>query len=259
MSTPKITVLIVDDEPLAREKISTLLRDEGDFELIGECENGLQAVEAIRRLRPDLVFLDVQMPGMTGVEVLRCLEQEEWPAVVFVTAFDEYAVEAFELNAQDYLLKPFDFERFKKTLDRLHHHIRLQRTEADNSRLQSLLQQLRSEATYRDRLMIKSRGDIYFLKTSEIDWIEAAGNYINIHTGRKTHLLRESMSNIEAQLDPRHFIRIHRSKIVNIEQVAKLHSDLHGEYFVTLKDGTCLVLSRTYRRNMLRHFNKNSE
>lgn len=254
MNHEKISVLIVDDEPFARDKIRTLLADEADFIVDGECGNGKEAVQAIHSQQPDVVFLDIQMPEMNGFEVLQNLDMAALPIIVFVTAFDEFAVNAFEIHALDYLLKPFDYERFHKTVERIRSHIRKSDSGGLTFRLEMLLEQLENKPKYLQRLMIKSRGDIYFLKTDEIDWIEASGNYITIYTGKKTHLLRESISGIAEKLDPEKFARIHRSQIVNIERIDKLNSDMHGEYIITLNNGKALLLSRTYRDNLLRHF-----
>lgn len=254
MSLSPARVLIVDDEPFAREKIRGFLAEEADFYVIGECGNGEEALRAMQTQQPEVVFLDIQMPRMNGFEVLQQLDTARLPTIVFVTAFDEFALNAFETHALDYLLKPFDFERFQKTLARLREHLKLRQAAELNSKLEQLLQQLHSGPAYLQRLMIKSRGDIYFVKTADIDWIEAAGNYITLHTGKKTHLLRDSISNMQRKLDPARFARIHRSQIVNVDRIRKLNSDLHGDYFITMQDGTSLILSRTYRDNLLRHF-----
>lgn len=253
MTQKQISVLIVDDEPFARDKIRNFLNDEVDFEVIGECGNGRQAVEVLHATSPDVLFLDIQMPEMNGFEVLQNIDLPSLPLIIFVTAFDEFAINAFEIHALDYLLKPFDYERFQKTLDRIRKAARTNGSVL-SAKLEKLLEQIESKPKYLQRLMIKARGDIYFLKTDEIDWIEASGNYITIYSGKKTHLLRESLSSIAEKLNPEQFARIHRSQIVNIERIEKLNSDMHGEYIITLKNGKALVLSRTFRDNLLRHF-----
>ena len=239
-------ILIVDDEPLARERIRTLLAERTDVETVGECRDGQEAVEAIHSLAPDLVFLDVQMPELDGFGVIEAVGAEAMPAVIFVTAYDQHALRAFEVHALDYLLKPFDIERFNEALDRA---LRLldHRSDAVSQKLARLLDDLGTAPSHLDRLMIKSRARIYFVRVDEIDWIEAAGNYLRLHTGTDTHLLRQTMTRMEDQLDPNQFIRIHRSTIVNVDRVKELQSLFSGDYEVTLTDGTKLTLSRSYR------------
>jgi two-component system, LytTR family, response regulator len=246
-----IRVLVVDDEPLAREKIRGMTADDPEVRVVGECSNGAEAIEAIQNLKPDLVLLDVQMPEVGGFAVLEALKDGPLPAVIFITAYDHYAVRAFEVHALDYLLKPFDRERFAAALARAKSHfLREQRPpDADglDARILALLEQMREMPRYHERLVVKSSGRVFFLNTSEIDWIEAEGNYVNIHTGKKSHLLRETISGLENQLDPREFVRIHRSAIVNISRIKELQPWSHGEYHVILHDGTRLTLSRSYR------------
>ncbi|HEX5707293.1 MAG TPA: LytTR family DNA-binding domain-containing protein [Pyrinomonadaceae bacterium] len=249
--TGRIRMLVVDDEPLARDKIRQMARRDPDIEIVGECSNGHEALEAFHALRPDLLLLDVQMPELGGFEVLEALKGEpHGPIVIFVTAYDQYAVRAFEYHALDYLLKPFDRERFEAAIGHAKGHLRERGTNGYvDRRILALLEQLRT-GRYIERLVVKNGGRVYFLETSEIDWIEAEGNYISIHTGKKSHLLRETISNLEAQLDPRRFVRIHRSAIVNIGRVQELQPWTHGEYHVILHDGTQLTLSRNYRENL---------
>ena len=252
----KITLVLVDDEPLARKKVRTLLRDEADFEIIGECANGDEAIVRIPQLKPDAVFLDIQMPGMSGFDVVRRLPQEERPILVFVTAYDQFALDAFEAHALDYLLKPFDYDRLAQTLERVRKYVAMQQTNAASDKIDALLNSLSEPPKIQDRFMVKSGSDIYFLKTSEIDWIEAAGNYVNVHLGKKTHLLRETMSSIEGKLDSGRFVRNHRSQIVNIDKIKKLSIIEHGEYIITLNTGKELSLSRTYRERFLNRFER---
>lgn len=247
MTSLKFRILIVDDEALARDRIRALLEHRNDVELIGECASGYEAVEAIQRLNPDLVYLDVQMPELDGFEVLARLGTASLPTVIFVTAFDTYALKAFEVHALDYLLKPFDRERFETSLERAILQTRNQRNNTLNQRFLALLDDIRSENRHLERFVIKTGGRIYFLKSDEIDWIEAAGNYVRLHSGSQSHLLRETMNGIEAQLDRSRFVRIHRSVIVNIECIKDLLPLFHGDYSVRLQDGTELTLSRTYR------------
>jgi two-component system LytT family response regulator len=243
----QIRVLIVDDEPLARERLRDLLAEEPDTVVVGECANGTEARTALPKLAPDLVFLDVQMPGLDGFGFLDGLEADRLPAIVFVTAYDQYALRAFEVHAVDYLMKPFDRERFQKALDRARREIHHEHSRDLNERLLKLIRDLSGDQPQPDRLMVKSGGRIRFLKTEEIDWIEAAGNYVRLRVGDETHLLRETMAGIEAKLERQRFLRIHRSTIVNIERIKEIYPRLYGEYVVTMRDGTQLTMSRGYR------------
>ena len=243
----KIRTVIVDDEPLARERIRTLLEREDDVEVVAECGSGQEAALALERESPDLVFLDVQIPGPDGFAVLEGVAPETAPVVVFVTAYDQYALQAFEVHAVDYLLKPFDEERFRKALDRARGAVAGRDGRTVNEKLLSLLKDLKAPAAYLERLVVKSAGRLFFLRTEEIDWIESAGNYVCLHVGAETHLLRETMSGLESRLDPARFVRIHRTAIVNIDEIKELQPLFHGEYQVVLRDGTQLTLSRSYR------------
>jgi two-component system LytT family response regulator len=241
----KIRTLIVDDEPLARERLRTLLAVEEDIEVIGESGDGRTAVGMIRKLAPDLVFLDVQMPELDGFGVLEALKPGEIQAIVFVTAYDEYALRAFDVRALDYLLKPFDRARFHRALSRARADLRGDREEIDR-RLRDLLEEFRGDRQGLERIVIKSSGRVIFLRSEEIDWIEAAGNYVKLHAGDKAHLLRETMKGIEEKLDARTFVRVHRSRIVNLDRVRELQPWFHGEYVITLEDGTELTSGRSY-------------
>jgi two-component system LytT family response regulator len=237
--------LIVDDEPLARERLRTLLQQEPDVEIVGESSDGRQAVTAITQLAPDLVFLDIQMPSLDGFGVLKAIEDRPLPTVVFVTAYDQYALQAFEVHALDYLLKPFTARRFQKALQRA----RLEQKREGNGnsverRLLNLLDDIGGDKRFTKRIVVKSSGRIHFVKVDEIDWIEAEGNYVRLHLGPSSHLLRETMKGMEAALDPDKFLRIHRSTIVNAERIRELQPLFHGEYAVLLHDGTRLVASR---------------
>jgi two-component system LytT family response regulator len=242
-----LRTLIVDDEPLARRRLRTLLEGEPDVELVGECADGDEAVAAVRERQPDLVFLDVQMPGRNGFGVLEALAPYAPPAVVFVTAHDRYALKAFDVHALDYLLKPFDRPRFRKALERARAQLRREPGPGVNERLLALLADVREARPPLERLVVKSAGRVSFVRTDEIDWIEAAGNYLRLHVGGDTPLLRETMNSLEARLDGRRFVRIHRSTIVNIERIRELQPSFHGDYAVRLRDGTELTLSRGYR------------
>ena len=246
----RIRTLIVDDEPLARERIRTLLQKEADIEIIGECADGRGAVAAISKDRPDLVFLDVQMPELDGFGVLEQLDSEARPAVVFVTAHDKFALRAFEVHALDYLLKPFDSGRFKKALERARDRIQRQQTGELSHRISELLADLKTGAKHPERLAIKSGGKVLFLKIDEIDWIEAADNYVELHIGNESHLHRETMAALEGKLPADKFMRISRSTIVNIERIKELQPMFHGEYAVILRNGTRLTLSRSHREKL---------
>jgi two-component system, LytTR family, response regulator len=251
MADPKkIRAIIVDDEPPARNKIRELLKTESDVEVIDECTNGAEAVQSIAANTPDLVFLDIQMPELDGFGVIDTIGAENFPAVVFVTAYDQYAVQAFEVHAVDYLLKPFDRQRFQTALNRVREQLEPDHRDELNQQLNSLLRQLKGPKKQADRLVVKSGGRVFFLKNDEIDWIEAAGNYVRLHVGTETHLLRETMNAIQKKLDPAVFIRIHRSTFVNIERVKELQPWFHGEYVVIMRDGTQLTMSRSYRTNL---------
>jgi len=246
----RIRTLIVDDEPLARERIRALLQKEADIEIIGECADGRGAVAAISKDRPDLVFLDVQMPELDGFGVLEQLDSEARPAVVFVTAHDKFALRAFEVHALDYLLKPFDSGRFKKALERARDRIQRQQTGELSHRISELLADLKTGAKHPERLAIKSGGKVLFLKIDEIDWIEAADNYVELHIGNESHLHRETMAALEGKLPADKFMRISRSTIVNIERIKELQPMFHGEYAVILRNGTRLTLSRSHREKL---------
>ena len=247
----KIKTLIVDDEAIARERVRRFLTAEADIEILGECRDGREAVAAIKRLQPDLVFLDIQMPQMDGFATLAALDAAELPAIVFVTAYDQYAIQAFAVHALDYLLKPFNQERFSQSLNHVRQHLARRGDQHPgrnvDTRLLSLLEELKAGPKYAERIVIKTTGRVYFLKTSEIDWIEACGNYVNLHAGSETHLLRETLSHLERRLDPKIFLRIHRSRLVNLDCIKELTPLFNGDYTVLLHDGTELTLSRTYR------------
>jgi two-component system, LytTR family, response regulator len=245
-----IRALVVDDEPLARERVATLLKGEPDVEIAAECRDGQEAVDAIVALEPDLVFLDIQMPGVDGFEVIKAIGPERMPLVIFVTAYDQHAIHAFEVRALDYLLKPFDRDRFARALARARVQIEGRETGDLGRRLLALVQEIRPGPPRSDRLVIKAGGKLCFLRTGEIDWIEAAGNYAKVHVGGDAHLLRETMQTLEGRLDPDQFIRIHRSRIVNIERIKEMQPWLNGEYVVVLKDGVKLTLSRGYREKL---------
>jgi two-component system, LytTR family, response regulator len=255
---PRIRTIIVDDEPLARRGIRAHLKNEKDFEVISECRDGREAVKMIETQAPDLVFLDVQMPELDGFGVVDAIGAARMPAVIFVTAYDRYALRAFEVHALDYLLKPFDDERFAEALLRARRHIERRDIGDLGRRLQDLLDDLQPRPKHAERLVIKSVGRISFLSVGEVDWIEAADNYVRLHAGGESHLLRETMNSLEQRLDPNQFVRIHRSRIVNIQRVKEMRPLFRGEYDVLLKDGTRLETGRGFRDRVQRLLNESS-
>jgi two-component system, LytTR family, response regulator len=256
-----VRVVVVDDEPLARRRVLRLLKEQDDeVEVVAVCATGMQAVEAIRESRPDLVFLDVQMPEMDGFEVLERLGAE-LPPVIFVTAYDQYALRAFEVHALDYLLKPFDGERFRQAFRRGRGQLE-RRSSAHVQKLTVMLEQLSRERRsleeklsagrpqHMEWVMVKARGKIEFLRTAEVDWIEAEGNYVRLHASKRGFLIREKISTLEERLDPDRFIRVHRSTIVNLDRVTELRPLPSGDCIILLRDGTELKLSRGYRQKL---------
>lgn len=252
-----IDVLIVDDEPLARARLRRLVSGEPDLRLIGECANGGEAIAAIREGRPALVFLDIDMPDMTGFEVLDALPPARRPAVVFVTAYDEFAVRAFEVHALDYLLKPFETPRFAVALGRARAHLASGRNpvgavnallEEVRARQHAIEGMIRSSApVHPHRLVVRSGRDLVFVKVRDIDWISAADNYVELHVASTTHLLRETMNSVERRLDPAQFVRIRRDAIVNLDRVRVVRTGESGEPELVMRDGTPLRLGRAYR------------
>ncbi len=252
-----LRVVVVDDEPPARAILEKLLAADPEIELAAECGSGEEAVEAIRRERPDLVFLDVQMPGLDGFGVLAELASEELPAIVFVTAYDRYAVQAFEVHALDYLLKPFDDERFAEALGRAKQTIRRDQVEALSRRLVGLLEEGAGQRPergqrYLERLMIRSGGRVVFVRVEEIDWIEAQDYYVRVHAGGKRHLLREALAALEEKLDPERFVRVHRSAIVNLDRAREMRPAFKGSWVLLLEDGTRLKIARQRRAELER-------
>ena len=240
----KIRTFIVDDEELARERLRSLLEREGEIEVIGEAGDGKSALEGIKKHGPQLVFLDVQMPEMDGFEVIEALPENARPNVVFVTAHDKFALRAFDVHAVDYLLKPFDRERFQTALNRAVEKIKTQSGPPDLSRVMEEAKPLQKAV---DRLLVKTEGRVLVVKVDAIDWVEAADNYVSLHVGNESHMMRETMSSLERKLPSEKFMRISRSTIVNLERIKELQPMFHGEYVVILKDGAKLTLSRSYR------------
>lgn len=248
MSAAPIRAIVVDDEPVARARVRALLEDEDDVELVGECTTPSDAIATITTAAPDLVFLDIQMAEMNGLELARTLGSDR-PAVIFITAYDEFALRAFEIRALDYLLKPFSAERFRSALAHAREHVALRRASALGQDVMAMLPGVDTR-TPRQRLVVRSSGRIYFVPIADIDWCEAAGNYVRLHVGAHTHLVRETMHHIETELDATRFVRIHRSVIVNIDRIQELRSSFNGEYVVVLRNGVRLTLSRSYRESL---------
>ena len=246
----KITALIVDDEALARKFIRRMLKEDQDVEIVGECNDGKSAVAMIQKQKPDVVFLDVQMPAMDGFAVLEGIGVDHLPEIIFTTAYEKYAIRAFELHALDYLLKPFDQTRFRDAMR--HAKDRLQHRQQEEGRLQmaALLENVKTPSKYLGRLIIKADGRISFLSTREINWIEADDKYVHLHTAKASRMVRQTLSAMESQLDPKKFLRIHRSAMVNVERIRELEPTFNGEHVVFLEDGTKLTLSRSYRQKL---------
>ena len=242
----KIRTLIVDDEELARERLRSLLSREPRIEVIGEAGDGKSAVSTIEKEKPDLVFLDVQMPELNGFEVLDALEEDSRPNVVFCTAHDKFALKAFDVHAVDYLLKPFDRERLQKALDRAITKVESQKRGEKDGSVSAVLKEVKP-ATPVERLLVKADGRVLLIKVEDIDYVEAADNYVNLRVGKESHMMRETMSSLEQRLPPDRFMRISRSTIVNVERIQELQPMFHGEYVVVLKNATKLTLSRSYR------------
>jgi two-component system, LytTR family, response regulator len=248
-----IRAVIVDDEPLARLRIRNLLAAAQDVAVIAECANGEEAIRAIEESPPDLLFLDIQMPELDGFDVLQAIGVGVVPVVIFVTAYDQFALRAFEAHALDYLLKPYDDERFEAALQRARERIRQQQGDDLDRRLRALLEEARGDRGargYLQRLVVPTGHRSVFIRTEDVDWIEAERNYIRLHVGSQAYLLRENLSRIEAALDPRRFCRIHRSTIVNIDRIRAVDSLFSGQYVVVLHDGTKLTSGRSYRRSL---------
>jgi len=245
-----LTVLLVDDEPLAREGLRLLLAPDPDIAAIHEARDGREAVAAIRERRPDLVFLDVQMPEMDGFAVVGEIGAAAMPPVVFVTAHDQYAIQAFEVNALDYLLKPVTGDRFRKTLERVKARLESKPVEDAGRQILSLLETIASPRRYWKRIAVRRQGKTVFVEIGEVDWIEADENYVQVHAGANAHLLHVTMNALEKALDPELFLRIHRSVIVNVTRIRELQPAMHGEYVITLANGVRLQSGRIYHEKL---------
>lgn len=242
-------ILIVDDESPARKKVRQYLRDEG-IDSVLEAEDGVEAVKIIEEEKPDLVFLDIQMPLMTGFDVIRAVGAENMPTLVFVTAYDQYALEAFEVEAVDYLMKPFDQDRFKRSFDRAAERVRAKHDQKGS--YQHILDQIRKRDGYLQRIMVKQGSRLFYVKTDDIMYISAEQKYMELHVDKKTFLIRETMNSIEESLDPSKFVRIHRSILLNVEYMQEVQPWFHGDCTVLLKNGEKLTLSRRYRDRLIK-------
>lgn len=247
----RVRALVVDDEPWARDRICSLLSEEPTVEVVGESSCGADAVDAIRALDPHLVFLDVQMPDLDAFDVIAEVGESRMPAVIFVTAYDQHALRAFEVHALDYLLKPFDRGRFREALRRAVALIEAGSSEARARRLEEMLAEVKPQR-WLDRLLVREHGRLFFVRVETLDWIEAAGNYVRLHKEGRSHLVRQTMKALERQLDPATFLRIHRSTIVNLDRVQEIQPLFSGEHAVLLADGTRLTLSKSYRDRLQR-------
>ena len=249
-----LRVIIVDDEPPARTRLRRLVKAYADIELIAECGDGAGAVQAIESERPDLVLLDVQMPELDGFEVLRALDLPRLPAVIFVTAFDKYALRAFEVHALDYVLKPVEADRLGEALDHARRRIAEQRSVTAG--LADLLRELKGDRAYLTRIPVRSEGKVKVIDVADVDWLSAADNYVTLHAAGREYLVRDALAALERRLDPQVFVRVHRSTIARLDRIAELMPDAHGDFTIRLKDGTRLGLSRTYRSTVEARFGR---
>ncbi|QQS46925.1 MAG: response regulator [Acidobacteriota bacterium] len=245
-----IRALIVDDEPLARERIRTLLEERRDIEVIGECGDGQEAAHRIPAERPDLVFLDIQMPELDGFEVIEAISRERLPAIVFVTAFDEHAIRAFEVNAIDYLLKPINAARFEQSVQRAIDRLANSGEREADRNLSDFVEKLRAERRYTKRFAVRSGSRLSFVRAADVDWLDVADNYVRLHVAGREHLVRGTLKLVESQLNPETFVRVHRSLIINLDRVESVEPYSHGEYTVTMKDGAKLTTSRSYSERL---------
>ncbi|WP_299465316.1 LytTR family DNA-binding domain-containing protein [uncultured Microscilla sp.] len=242
----KIKTLIVDDEALARDKLAIFLQEEEDFEIVGQCSNGMEALQLLRESYPDLLFLDIQMPEMDGMELLKNIDVQEIPCIILVTAYDNYALKAFEYHALDYLLKPFDRERFLMTIKRVKEQMLLHSQGGHQTQLLAYLKESLPNEKYLEKIVVKDGGKIFFVKTKDVEWVESAGNYLKLHIGKNIHLIRETMNAFEQKLNPQEFVRVHRSFLVNIEAIHHLESWGNTEFTITLSSGYKVQSGRSY-------------
>jgi two-component system LytT family response regulator len=250
MRDKPVRAIIVDDEDLARERIRQLLRNHPDIEIMEECRNGTEASLAIGRLKPDLVFLDIAMPGLDGFGVLKKIESHAKPLILFVTAYNEYALRAFEAHACDYLLKPFKRKRFDEAVAWAKSQLKNRNADDWSRRTFTLLEELQSRPQYLSRIAVKEEGRVFFVRVEDINWIEAQDNYARVHAKKGSYLIRQPIRSLEKELDPKRFVRIHRSAIIHIDRIAELQQWFHRDYKVILQDGTRLPLGRRYREQL---------
>jgi two-component system LytT family response regulator len=243
-----IRVAVADDEPLARERVRSMLEGRDHYSIVRECKDGVETVQALTQHEIDLLFLDVQMPGLDGFQIVESLGAARLPMIVFVTAFNDYALRAFDVSALDYLLKPFDRERFEKTLTRVEERLATRQRSEMSVELREFLGRLSTPAApnYISRFPVKANGEIYFVRAEDVDWLDAEGNYVALHASGRRHLVRDTIKSLESRLDPAKFVRVHRSVIINVDKLRKLQPYFHGEYVITLQDGTTLNSSRSY-------------
>lgn len=243
-----IRVVIADDEPLARERLRSMLEGRPSYAVVAECADGVETVAVLTEHDVDVLFLDIQMPGLDGFQILESMVTEDLPIIVFVTAFNEHALRAFEVRALDYLQKPFDRARFEKTLARVEDQLAHREGRTLSGELREFLRTWAPNAkqTASLRFPVKANGEIYFVRSEDVDWIDADGNYVALHAAGRRHLVRDTIKSLETRLDPTQFVRVHRSAIINLDRLRKLQPYFHGEYVITLQDGTTLTSSRTY-------------
>lgn len=241
-----IRALIADDEPLARTRVRMMLEGRPGYEIVAECGDGPETVEGIIEHAPDLVFLDIKMPALDGFDVLEALDSAQMPpAIIFVTAFDAYALKAFDISAVDYLLKPFNTARFEQALARAESRLARQSPVIDLD-LRAFLETLRTERAHPDRFLVRASNHLYFVREADIEWVDAADNYVRLHAGGRAHFVRDTMKSFAAKLRPEHFVRVHRSLIINLDHIQRLEPHGHGEYLITMRDGSRLTSSRSY-------------
>lgn len=245
-------VLIADDEALARERIRMLLSRHTEYEVVGETANGTDTLEAVLSLTPDVVFLDIRMPGLNGIEVAQALDTDDTavPVIVFVTAHDDFALAAFDVSAADYLLKPVDRERFDRAVERVAVRLESERAAGLDPALRALLERLDAQKRYPSRFLIRGTRGYYFVKAADVEWVDAQGNYVRLHAEGRGHLIRATMKAFERQLDPERYVRVHRSAIVAIDGIERIESHQHGEYIITLRDGSRLTSSRAHSERL---------
>jgi two-component system, LytTR family, response regulator len=251
-----IRVLLVADEALARQNLREVIETQPEMKIVGECVNGIELVTLIKEQPVDLLILDVEMPEANGLAALEIIPAEQLPLVIFITSNERYAVRAFDFNAVDFVLKPFERERFEKALLRARKQLLNDSSQILERQMFFILRAIKAKSEYAERFIVKSNGHMFFIKTDDIDWIEAEGNYVSLHSGKDSHLLRDTISALESQLDPKKFMRVHRSTIVNLDCVKELQSWFHGDYRIILRNGKELMLSRSYRDRLSGLFGK---